>query len=189
MRCTSIMIACFIVLVLPVTALFHAPPAIGEEVPAGGMNARVLVIIHPSRVATLSAEVLTVVKRIHLEMGEEFKKGSVLIELDPALYLADKKKADALLIYAEAVYKANLNLYKQKSVSEIEFSRATADFQVAEGNVAIARKKLSACSIRSPYHGRVVKQLTGEQQANLKQIADHYVENHQRYKRDLKVMD
>jgi carbonic anhydrase/acetyltransferase-like protein (isoleucine patch superfamily) len=37
--------------------------------------------------------------------------------------------------------------------------------------------------------GRVVKQLTEEQQANLKQIADHYVENHQRYKRDLKPMD
>ena len=37
--------------------------------------------------------------------------------------------------------------------------------------------------------GRVVKQLTEEQQANLKKIADHYVENHQRYRRDLKPMD
>jgi carbonic anhydrase/acetyltransferase-like protein (isoleucine patch superfamily) len=37
--------------------------------------------------------------------------------------------------------------------------------------------------------GRVVKQLTGEQQANLEQIADHYVENHLRYKRDLTPMD
>jgi carbonic anhydrase/acetyltransferase-like protein (isoleucine patch superfamily) len=37
--------------------------------------------------------------------------------------------------------------------------------------------------------GKVVKQLTDEQQANLRRIADHYVENHQRYKRDLKPQD
>jgi carbonic anhydrase/acetyltransferase-like protein (isoleucine patch superfamily) len=37
--------------------------------------------------------------------------------------------------------------------------------------------------------GKVVKQLTEEQQANLLRIADHYVANHQRYKRDLKPMD
>jgi len=161
-RHSFIMVAYYIVLFLPIITLFHTPLALGDEDRAGAMNARILVIIHPSKVATLSAEVLTVVKHIRREMGETFKKGSVLIELDPALYFADKKKADALLIYAEAVYKANLKLYKQNSVSEIEFSRAKADFQVAEGNVAIAKKKLSACSIRSPYHGRVVKQLINE---------------------------
>ncbi len=37
--------------------------------------------------------------------------------------------------------------------------------------------------------GRVIRHLTEEQQASLKQIADNYVENHQRYKRDLKPMD
>ena len=37
--------------------------------------------------------------------------------------------------------------------------------------------------------GKVVKQLTEAQQANLLRIADHYVKNHQRYKRDLKPMD
>lgn len=37
--------------------------------------------------------------------------------------------------------------------------------------------------------GKVVRQLTEEQQANLKRIADHYVENHRRYKRDLNEQD
>ena len=162
MKRASRLIAYFFIMVLPAAALFLVPSVQGEEDAAGAMNARILVIVHPSRVATLSAEVLSVVKNIHNEMGDKFRKGDVLIELDPALYLADKKKADALLTYSEAVYKTNLKLYKQKSVSEIEFSRAKADFKVAEGNVAIAQKKLSACLIRSPYTGRVVKQLINE---------------------------
>ncbi len=37
--------------------------------------------------------------------------------------------------------------------------------------------------------GKVVKQLSQEQQANLRRIADHYVKNHQRYKRELKAQE
>jgi len=37
--------------------------------------------------------------------------------------------------------------------------------------------------------GKVVRHLTEEQQANLKRIADHYVKNHQRYKRELTAQD
>lgn len=37
--------------------------------------------------------------------------------------------------------------------------------------------------------GKVVRQLSEEQQANLARIADHYVNNHRRYKRELTPMD
>ncbi len=37
--------------------------------------------------------------------------------------------------------------------------------------------------------GKVIRQLGEEQQADLRRIADHYVKNHQRYKRELRAMD
>ena len=123
---------------------------------------KILAIFHPLKTATLSAEVLSVVKKVRHEMGEKFKKNDILIDLDATLYVAAKKKADATLVSADAANRTNRKLYAQKSVSEIEFSRAKADLEIAKASVAIAKRELAACSVRAPYCGRVVKLLVNE---------------------------
>ncbi len=162
MKQISIYCIYFVFIVLLTSVLFDARSSHGQENFTDTTNKKILVVIHPYKTATLSAEVSSVVKKINYEMGEQFKKGDALIDFDPALYLADKTKADALLISAKAIYQTYLKLHNQKSVSKIEFSRAEADLQVAKANVDIAKKKLAACSIRAPYHGRVVKLFMNE---------------------------
>ena len=152
----------FMVIILQGAALFHAYAASGAEDPTGPTARNILVMLHPLRSATLSAEVSSVVRKIHYEMGEKFKKDARLIDYNAALLLAEKKKADARLIFAVAAYETNHNLYSQNSVSEIELAKAKADLEIAKANVAIAKKKLAACSIRAPFSGRVVKLLVNE---------------------------
>jgi len=133
-----------------------------QEDMANRMNNRILVVLHPLRSATLSAEVSSVVKKIYHEMGEKFSEKEVLIDFDSDFYLADEKKAKALLTYAYTVYNTQKRLYDQKSVSDVEFAKAKADLYVAKANLSMASKKLSSCSIRAPYPGRVVKLLVKE---------------------------
>ena len=153
---------CFYVIILFSVISFHTYSAHAQEDMANKLSKKILVVLHPLKSATLSAEVSSVVKKIHHEMGEKFRKNEVLIDFDSKLYLADKKKASALLTYADAVYKTKQKLYNQKSVSGVEFAKAKADLEVAKADLSIASKKLSACSIRAPYDGRVVKLLVKE---------------------------
>ena len=153
---------CFYVIILVSVILFNTYAAHAQEVMANKLSKKILVVLHPLKSATLSAEVPSVVKKIHHEMGEKFREKEVLIDFDSKFYLADKKKANALLTYANTVYKTNQKLYNQKSVSDVEFAKARADLDVAKADLSIASKKLSACSIRAPYHGRVVRLLVKE---------------------------
>jgi RND family efflux transporter MFP subunit len=153
---------CFYVIILFSVILLNTYSAHAQEDIANKMSKKILVVLNPLKSATLSAEVSSVVKKIHHEMGEKFREEEVLIDFDSKFYLADKKKANALLAYAYTAYKTNKNLYNQKSVSDVEFAKAKANLDVAKADLSIASEKLSACSIRAPYHGRVVKLLVKE---------------------------
>lgn len=146
------------------SVLFFNCPANGEDDQIDAESSKILAILYPLKIATLSAEVSSVVRKINLDMGEEFKKGDRLIVLDPAYCWADKKKAEATLVSATADYTTKKELYKQKSVSELEYAEADAGVKIAKANLVIADKKLAACTIRAPYRGRVVKLLVKEKE-------------------------
>ncbi len=150
------------VIVFSAIVLFPVCTGLGREVQAGRRNTKILVVFHPFKTATLSAEVSGVVTKAHYEMGAQFKTGTPLIDLNPAIYLAEKQKMDALLSFTATALETNTNLFKQQSISEIEFAKAKADLEVAKANVALAQYKLEACTVRAPYPGRVVKLLVNE---------------------------
>jgi RND family efflux transporter MFP subunit len=152
----------FYVIILFAVILLNTYSAYAQDDMANELSKNILVVLHPLRSATLSAEVPSVVKKIYHEMGEKFNKNEVLIDFDSEFYLADEKKAKALLNYAYTVYNTQKKLYDQKSVSDVEFAKAKADLYVAKANLSMASKKLSSCSIRAPYNGRVVKLLVKE---------------------------
>lgn len=164
MRCILKQNILYMVMVLLAFAFFRVYSASSQEDQIDTMTRKILVILQPFKTATLSAEVSSVVTKIRHEMGRKFKKNVPLIDLDPELYFAEKKKADALLTFAATAYETNHKLYNQQSISEVEFAKVKANLEVAKSNVAIAKKKLTACSVRSPYPGRVVKLLVNEKE-------------------------
>lgn len=121
-----------------------------------------LVIFYPMRNTVLSSEISGTVKSMAFDMGESFKKGDILMTLDPGYLYAEMEKADATRAYAEEVYQAKKKLYDQKSISSLEYTKSEADFRISKANQAIAGKRLRSCTVRAPYNGKVVKRIVRE---------------------------
>lgn len=121
-----------------------------------------LAIFYPMKNTVLSSEISGTVRTMTCDMGQEFKKGDVLITLYPGYPAAERDKARATCRYAEEAFKSKEKLYRQKSVSTLEYTKAEADFVVSKADLAIAEKRLAACTIRAPYSGKVVKRLVRE---------------------------
>lgn len=121
-----------------------------------------LVIFYPMKNTVLSSEIAGTVKKMPYDMGQSFKKGDVLLTLDPDYAYAEMEKADSTRAYADEVYQAKKKLYEQKSISSLEYTKSEADLRISKANLAIARKKLASCTIRAPYSGKVVKRVVRE---------------------------
>lgn len=134
----------------------------GQENLIKGVSQKVLVTLFAHKTNTLSAEVSGTIIKAPYEMGQRFKIDESLVELNPKLFSAEKRKASALLKYAIAAFETNYSLNVQKSIASIEFAKVMADLEVAKANLAMSDKKLDACSVRAPYDGRVAKLLVKE---------------------------
>lgn len=120
-------------------------------------NNTIPVLLQPSRKVILSAEVSARLLKIHKEMGESFKEGDILLELDSTVFSAKKSKMEADLKTAETALNAVTRLYKSNSRSQLDLMKAENDKAVAAANLVVAEHELDACSLKAPYSGRVVK--------------------------------
>jgi len=152
MRCAAFRLLLSAVLLLAgdpragtVAAAEAAPRA--DEIPA--------VLIAPGS-ALLSARIETAVVRLCKEMGDVFAEGEPLVEFEDTLFRAERDRAQAILTSAEAKSKAREALYEDRAVSDIELAEARAEAAAARAAFAAAEKRLSFCTIRAPWAGRVV---------------------------------
>ena len=119
--------------------------------------------------SSIASEVSAVVMKVHADVGQNVAKGDLLLELDPLDYQLNLKQAQANLAsnraqldQAEAKLKRAKTLGNNQYVSADELlERETsvmvyqAQIQASDVAVAIARRNLEKCSIRSPFDGVV----------------------------------
>ncbi|WP_320173975.1 efflux RND transporter periplasmic adaptor subunit [Maridesulfovibrio sp.] len=122
------------------------------------------VVFYPRKEVILSAEVESTVSHIAKEFGQSFKKGQVLIKLDPQIFIWRQDKAKAMHAEAAATFKVTEELYQDKSRSIIDLEKARAELSIAKANMRIAGKEVSFCTITAPYSGRVEKLLVDERE-------------------------
>lgn len=114
------------------------------------------VILEPMHRATLSSQITSPIISIQKRMGDSFKKGDVLIQLDDVIYRANLRKALATYKQAELTLQTRDELYQADVGSLIELKEALTEFATAASDMAVARKQLEASTIVAPYAGRVV---------------------------------
>ena len=83
-----------------------------------------------------SNEVEGVIEKIHIESGQQVKKGDLLVSLNDDAEQADLVSFKAQEKLARTLFKRNEDMWKKKSISETEFDNAYSNLQVAKANVS-----------------------------------------------------
>lgn len=122
------------------------------------------VVFSPRKEVILSAEVDSTVSLIAKEFGQFFKKGQVLVKLDPQMFIWRQDKAKALHKKAAKSFEVIENLYKDKSRSIMDLEEARANLSIAKANIRISSKEVEFCTIKAPYAGRVERLLVDERE-------------------------
>ena len=121
--------------------------------------------------AEVRPQVSGIVQRMMFNEGSEVREGSVLYQIDPALFQAAYNSANAALIRAEALLlpaRAKSERYRQlagsNAISRQDFDDAEASGKKAEADVISARADLDRAhinlaytSVKAPISGRIGK--------------------------------
>jgi len=110
----------------------------------------------------LSSQVSAPVTKIYKRMGETFKTGDPLIEIDRTIFLANLEKAQTALLRAETIYRARQQSYEDMISSLTELREAQAMLANAKAELALAQNQYDWALIRAPYDGRVFNLLIEE---------------------------
>ncbi len=114
-------------------------------------------MLEPLRQAKISSELAGRINAINVRNGDGFRKGDVLIQYDCALYQADLDAAKAELASASAQLANNRQLLTMKSVSKLDVELARFEKERQAARVKSSSYKVSRCSIKAPFNGRVVE--------------------------------
>lgn len=130
-------------------------------------SSTVIAEVKPADEVNLVARVEGFLRKRHFAEGSRVRKGELLYEIEPELYSAKVKAAQAKLTKAQVAgknadtdYKRQRRLLSTKAVSERTFDRveatkleADADIKSAEAELEIARQDLSYTKIYAPFDG------------------------------------
>ena len=163
------LLVCILAVVCGV-ALAQQPPAPSSTQPSAAPPApsrpardkALSVAFEAKEMAVISAEVPGRVVRISRQMGDEFAKNDMLIELDPTIYKANVlRTASAASATGKAVSVTN-KMRAYQSASSLDEVNAKKEADAAAANLDIARKELALTKITAPYPGIVKKVLVRE---------------------------
>ena len=156
-------------------------PALGtieETIPANGK-------IQPVTEVKISPDVSGEIITLNFEEGNAVKKGDLILQIKPDLYISAKDRAEASLnaikaqyaqqqaqfIQSELNYKRNKTLYEKGTISAADYEKSSAEYEIAksqltaaqynvlsaEASLKEAKENLAKTSIYSPMTGTISK--------------------------------
>ena len=134
------------------------------------------IVLFPYRRAVIPSLVDSVVNKYNVKEGETFKKDDIIALLDDRTYrqmlnkaISTEKESKANSLFAEKYYKSTLDLFKKGFQGEEQVNKAKLDYEIAKSKLdsakaqrALIQLQLSACSIKAPFNGRLIKKTIQE---------------------------
>ena len=129
---------------------------IGEEVRA---------LLVPHRQAMISSLVSARVQTVHVQEGDRFKQGDVLLSFTCDALVASLRSALAQQKQYQLTHDANIELRKDEAVSKLDVALSEAKLEESKANVALARAQQQKCNVLAPYDGKVAKVTVNEHES------------------------
>jgi membrane fusion protein (multidrug efflux system) len=111
----------------------------------GSLRSRQSVILRP--------EISGRVVQINFRDGERVRRGQLLVQLDDKLQQAQVQQSEAELSIAVANHKRNQDLLAQNFISQRAVDESTANQQVAQAKLELARATAARLKIMAPFDG------------------------------------
>jgi len=119
-------------------------------------------VLMPIREATIAARVDSVLLHNRYKVGEKFRKGDLLIELDARKFAILLDRTKEKLNFAEKDYKDKKILREKHISSEWELGKSEFDYNMAKTDYAEAAFNYSCCLISAPFDGKIADLMTRE---------------------------
>lgn len=111
----------------------------------GSLRSRRSVVLRP--------EVSGRITQLNFTDGQRVRKGQVLVQFDDQLPLAQVQQSQAELSIAQANQKRNQELVAQNFVSQRSLDESSANLQVAQARLSLARATAARLKIVAPFDG------------------------------------
>lgn len=98
-------------------------------------------------------EVEGIIEKIHIESGQQVKKGDLLISLNDDVEQADLASFNALEELALSQFKRNKSMWKNKTISESDYDNTRSALEVARAQVTQTKARIAKKSIQAPFSG------------------------------------
>ena len=105
--------------------------------------------------AELAFEVPGRLVELPAEEGIEVTEGQLLAKVDPADFQSSVNAAEAEYRNAKETFERFEEVFAKGAISRQDFDNQRRQFEVAEANLATARKALSNTELRAPFAGRI----------------------------------
>ncbi|MBV7537220.1 efflux RND transporter periplasmic adaptor subunit [Duganella sp. sic0402] len=127
--------------------------------------------INPVALINIGSQVSGTVSELKADFNDHVSKGQVLLKLDPTIFNAQIRQADAQLSsakaslrLAQATYQRNQSLLAQNYLSPLALDQSKREVDVAQANIQLAQAQLARAQadfdnsvIRSPIDGVIIK--------------------------------
>jgi membrane fusion protein (multidrug efflux system) len=116
-------------------------------------------VVQPLEKATLSAQISSRITSLPYRTGDSFKKGSALVKLDCAMFVAQKEMVSAQLQSAKYKLENDEKLSKLRSIGELEVQMSKAEVRKHQAELKMADINTQRCTIAAPWNGHVAERL------------------------------
>jgi len=155
------------------TPVAEAPRFRTAPVDAGNITQTVTATgtINPVALINIGSQVSGTVSELKADFNDHVTKGQVLLKLDPTIFNAQIRQADAQLAsakaslrLAQATHQRNQSLLAQNYISSLALDQSKREVDVAQANIQLASAQLARAQadfdnsvIRSPIDGVIIK--------------------------------
>ena len=122
-------------------------------------------LVKPVTSATFTSEIPGRIIRLPFKMGDRFKKGQILVQIDCSLHNAELAAAKAELEAEKKKHENNLQLLALNAISKIETDISGTNVKKADAEKQIASVRVRRCVIYAPYDGRVIETAVNEHES------------------------
>ena len=113
------------------------------------------VVLEPLERTEVYPEVYTRVVEINKKLGDSFKKGDLILQMDNEVFKAVLEKAVQARLKAEKELQVKSSLFQEKLVSELELKDAELALASAKADESLAKKNLESAAVVADYSGKV----------------------------------